>query len=183
MQPRRRRSTAFVADAMLGSLARKLRALGFDTSYYREGDDEGIICAAARERRLILTSDASLAQRAKARKVEVFLLTGRTDGIRLASLVAQARSSGVRLVRGDSLCSVCGGMLESITRAGVSGKVPPSVVRRHRFFRRCMTCGRYYWRGSHWKKLRWLERILAHSDASLTGGREGCGPARPGHPR
>ena len=57
--------TRFVADAMLGSLARKLRALGFDTAYYKSGDDLGIITLAARSSRIILTADRSLASLAR----------------------------------------------------------------------------------------------------------------------
>ncbi len=161
MQHRTKQPTKFVADAMLGSLARKLRALGFDTSYYREGGDEGILKAAAAERRVILTADRSLAERARSARARALLLTGRSDGIRLSSLVALAHSSGLALVRGDSLCSVCGGRLEKLSKGEVTGRVPASVQRRHRFFYRCVECSRYYWRGSHWKKLRWLERILA----------------------
>lgn len=146
---------------MLGSLARKLRALGFDTRYYKEGDDAGILKAATAGRRVILTADRSLAAGAKSANARALLLTGRTDGMRLASLVRLADSSGMSLARGDSRCSVCNGRLERLSREEVVGKVPSSVQRRHRLFQRCVKCGRYYWKGGHWKKLRWLERILA----------------------
>jgi uncharacterized protein len=161
MQDPKKSSPRFVADAMLGSLARKLRALGFDTTYYRRGDDRGILEVALKEGRHILTADRSLAQRAAAGGVSAFLLVGRSDGIRLASLKRLARTRGLTLVRGDSLCSVCGGDLERLRRKDVVGVLPASVSRRHRLFHRCKACGRYYWRGSHWKKLRWLERVLA----------------------
>ncbi len=159
--PGRKRPTKFIADAMLGSMARKLRALGFDTSYYKEGDDAGILAAAAEERRVILTADRSLAAKARSAKARALLLSERTDGMRLASLVRLADSSGLGLVRSDSRCSVCNGELERLSREQVAGKVPPSVQRHHRLFQRCVKCGRYYWKGGHWKKLRWLERILA----------------------
>ncbi len=146
---------------MLGSLARKLRALGFDTTYYRSGEDAGILKDASEGSRVILTADRSLAERAKLSGAKALLLSGRTDGMRLASLVRLAEASGLALLRGDSRCSVCNGVLEQISKEGVRSEVPQSVQRRHRLFYRCIECGRYYWRGGHWKKLRWLQRVLA----------------------
>ncbi|MDE1857901.1 MAG: hypothetical protein KGI26_02375 [Thaumarchaeota archaeon] len=152
--------TKFVADAMLGSLARKLRALGFDASYYRSGDDAGLLEAAAREGRVVLTSDRELAARASARGTRAVLLTERTDGARLSAMARACRGEGIALVRGDPLCSVCGGTLKALRRADVSGMVPPSVEKRHRAFFSCEECGKLYWRGSHWKKLRSMSRRL-----------------------
>ncbi len=152
--------TNFVADAMLGSLARKLRALGFDTSYYRSGGDAGIINVAAREGRIILTSDRSLASWASTRGLRAILVTGRSDGARIGTIARSAPGLGIRLVRGEPLCSVCGGGLVTLRRKDVAGRVPHSVERRHRLFYRCLSCGQLYWRGSHWKKLRSLARRL-----------------------
>ncbi len=152
--------TRFVADAMLGSLCRKLRALGFDASYYSAGNDSGMIKEARAQRRIILTSDLSLAASASSKGLSVILVAGNNDGERLSVISRAATAYGTRLVRGDPLCSLCGGELLPLRRADVSGGVPPSVIVRHRLFYRCRTCGHYYWRGSHWKKLRSLSRRL-----------------------
>jgi hypothetical protein len=152
--------TAFVADAMLGSLARKLRALGFDTTYYKTGDDGGLIDLAAREGRIILTSDRSLASRALAKRLQAILLAEKNDRARVRRLARSAQLSGIPLVRGDPLCSVCGGGLTRLRKREVAGHVPPSVERSHRLFYRCSSCGQVYWRGSHWKRLRSLARQL-----------------------
>ncbi len=159
MPPRGAR-TRFIADAMLGSLSRKLRALGFDTAYYKSGDDSGMLGRAASEGRIILTSDRHLADRAVAKGLDVIHLSGDNDGDRMSAIARTARESGLRLVRGDPLCSLCGGELEALRRKEVLGHVPPSVERRHRLFWRCKSCGHLYWRGSHWKKLRSLSRRL-----------------------
>ena len=161
MPHRSARPTRFVADAMLGSLARKMRALGFDTLYYSNGDDSGIMRIAVAEGRVVLTADRSLAERTRTGRASVLLISGRSDSRRLASLLVAARSSGVSLARGGPLCSLCGGNLQRMRRADVAGHVPLSVERRHRLFFECVECGQYYWKGSHWKKLRWLDRILA----------------------
>ncbi|MGC8936370.1 MAG: DUF5615 family PIN-like protein, partial [Candidatus Methanomethylicaceae archaeon] len=54
----------FVADAMLGRLARWLRLLGYDTAYDQTLDDEKLIEIAKRENRILLTRDGKLFKRA-----------------------------------------------------------------------------------------------------------------------
>jgi uncharacterized protein len=156
LPPSKVERTRFVVDAMLGSLARKLRALGFNASYYKHGEDAGLISISTRERRIILTSDRGLAARAEAEGASVLFVTGESDGRRLSAIAREAKVKGVRLVRGESMCSLCGGELETLAKREVTGMVPSSVERRHRLFFRCATCGQLYWRGSHWKKLRSL---------------------------
>jgi uncharacterized protein with PIN domain len=152
--------TRFVADAMLGSLCRKLRALGFDTSYFKTGNDSGMIRMARTQRRVILTSDRSLAALATSKGLKAILVEGKRDGERISAISRAAAASGIRLVRGDPLCSLCGGELLTLRKTDVLGEVPPSVMIRHRVFFRCRSCGHYYWRGSHWKKLRSMSRRL-----------------------
>jgi len=142
-------------------LARKTRALGFETLYCANGDDKGLMRVAKSEGRIILTADKTLFGRASSGKVKVLLVSGRTDSRRLASILVAAKSSDISLIRGGPLCSLCGGGLVKMKRAEVAGRVPHLVESRHRLFLMCKACGKYYWKGSHWKKLRWLERILA----------------------
>ena len=160
MAPAGKRGSQFIADAMLGSLARKLRALGFDTQYYRSGDDAGMIEEASDSGRVILTSDRSLATRANAKGVAAILLTGRTDAERLGAAARGAVHLRTPMVRGDPLCSICNGELQKVPKGDIAGEVPPSVSARHRLFFRCTSCGHVYWRGSHWKKLMALARRL-----------------------
>jgi uncharacterized protein with PIN domain len=154
-------STKFVVDAMLGSLARKLRALGFDATYYHAGDDLGLLAAARIESRIILTSDRSLASYASSKGHRVILHKGKTDGMRISEIAEAASQWNLALVKGESLCSKCGGALEKLTKTEVLGLVPHSVSNRHRLFYRCLSCRQVYWRGSHWKKLRSLARRLS----------------------
>jgi uncharacterized protein with PIN domain len=61
----------FVADAMLGRLARWMRFLGFDTLYYRDISDSRLIRIAREQNRLILTRDTRLV---KIKAVKDYLL-------------------------------------------------------------------------------------------------------------
>ncbi len=146
----------FVVDAMLGSLARKLRIFGFDTLYFKEGDDVTLERLARKEGRVILTSDAALSQHAEALGLGSVLVRGRTDRSRLVSIANQLGSEALAR-RGEkvvSRCALCNGVLEQLGRSDAArAGLPPRVVARHRLFYRCSSCSKVYWRGKHWARL------------------------------
>lgn len=158
--PGSRPRTRFIVDAMLGSLARKLRAFGFDAAYYSSGDDAGLLERSVREGRIILTADRTLATRSGMKGFRAILVTGNSDRERVRSIAVGAEAGGIELVRGDPLCSLCGGDLRLVRKDEVSAEVPPAVGRRHRLFFKCGSCGQLYWHGSHWKKLMSVARRL-----------------------
>jgi uncharacterized protein len=157
------RPPKLVADAMLGSLARKLRIFGFDTAYFKAGGDAELETLARKERRVILTSDKSLFERSHANGLQAVLVLGRTDRARLLSVLKQA---GPRMTshlgKGHvSRCAVCNGELEVLARKDAARTViPTKVLARHRLFYRCKSCSRFYWRGRHWERLRRLSSML-----------------------
>ena len=53
----------FIADVMLGRLAKRLRLLGYDVLYDPALDDNGLIRLSFEQHRLILTRDEALAER------------------------------------------------------------------------------------------------------------------------
>lgn len=140
---------------MLGSLARKLRIFGFDTVYFK-GNDRELERLAKDEARVILTCDRALVGHASRLGVKAILVEGRTDRARLASV---GRKVGFHR-SGPSRCAVCNGDLEVVSKAEASSTVPPRVAARHRVFFRCPECGRLYWKGGHWSRLRRLSRAL-----------------------
>ena len=150
----------FVADAMLGSLARKLRIFGFDTLYFREGSDSDLERIARVENRIIVTSDRSLVAHSTRAGLTAFGVFGRNDRQRLGSLVEQARGGAVSLRAGPPRCALCNGVLERLARSQVSGSLPESVAMRHRLFYWCSACRKFYWRGGHWSRMRGLSSLL-----------------------
>src|SRR5215813_12874556 len=58
-------STKFIADVMVGKLARWLRILGFDVRYNNRFEDDEILSLARSENRVILTRDVELHQRGR----------------------------------------------------------------------------------------------------------------------
>ena len=55
----------FICDEMLGTLAKWLRIMGYDTAYAKGMKDEEIILKAEKEERIVLTRDKMLARKAK----------------------------------------------------------------------------------------------------------------------
>jgi len=63
LRPKPLREPRFVADVHLGTLARFLRLLGFDTRYGNGLDDAELAAITSREKRILLTRDVGLLKR------------------------------------------------------------------------------------------------------------------------
>jgi uncharacterized protein len=135
-----------LCDHMLGSLARWLRFMGYDTVYPEPGPDRTLIHRARSEGRILLTRDKELVRRVP-------------DAIRIHSddLEEQIREVAailpLRLIDPLSRCSLCNEALLPVTVDEVKDLVPEGVRSRHHAFWRCPTCRRVYWQGSHWDKM------------------------------
>ena len=138
----------FIADVMLGRLARWLRALGYDTEYDSTIDDQDLAQRALSENRILLTRDVELTRR----RGLVFVLI-KDDA--LATQLKQVVSAlHLPLTGAFSRCLDCNGELVDSPRAEVEGKVPPFVLATQTRFRNCPRCGKVYWRGTHWSRMR-----------------------------
>lgn len=136
MSPRQK----FIADSMLGNLARWLRLLGYDTEYWR-GDDDTLITKTESTKRMLLTRDEQLAERLKARGASV-VLVGSTE---LTSALAQLSRKGsieVKFEENKTRCPLCNTPMEKLQGEG-----------RRRKEWVCPNCGKKYWIGSHWRNI------------------------------
>ena len=140
----------FVADAHLGGLARMLRMLGINTLYENAISDSEIIELAMRERRIVLTRDRELL---KIRDV------ARGCFVHAQKPEAQLREVAARYglqrhMQPFTLCLHCNFRLEAIDKSAVTGRLPERITERYAEFMRCPGCGRIYWQGSHWARMR-----------------------------
>ena len=76
----------FVADAMLGKLARWLRIIGQDVIYSVQFSDSELLKLAKTEERVLLTRDFELYKRAITRSLDSFYVEGKTESERLAEV-------------------------------------------------------------------------------------------------
>ncbi len=136
----------FVCDHMLGTLARWLRFLGNDVAYPGPIDDGELKAATEREQRVLLTRDRELSGRVAGS------LYVASDDLDEQVLQVLRRFD----LHGDlvmSRCSICNTSLSQVPKGDVRGKVPDGVFERQEEFWQCETCGRFYWRGSHWTNM------------------------------
>jgi uncharacterized protein len=145
LRPAPLRDPRFVADVHLGSVARLLRLLGFDTHWRNDTTDDELAEIGAAEHRVVLTRDRGLLKR---RQVThgLFVRPGRPED--------QAADVVRRLDLGDRLapftrCLRCGGELAPVPKADVLDRLEPLTREHVDEFHRCCRCGHIYWRGSH----------------------------------
>jgi len=148
----------FAADAMLGRLARWLRLLGFDCAYDAEITDEEIVRLGVSERRTILTRDRSLPEEWWIS--DIYLVREEDVRKQLAEVIQHFDlAASIRVL---TRCNECNRALNRVTRAQVSGRVPPAALELHEVFSECPACGRVYWEGSHAARIRTLvERLVS----------------------
>jgi uncharacterized protein len=136
----------FIADAMLGALARWLRVLDYDVAYDAELDDEALVELAIHEKRTILTRDRRLVERRMARNH----LLIRDDAV-AAQLRQVIDEQGLEVRRAALFgrCLRCNRPLADEPAEAVRSEVPPFVAATQRRFRRCPACRRLYWSATH----------------------------------
>jgi uncharacterized protein with PIN domain len=132
----------FVADCMLGSLARWLRMLGYDAVYAKDLEDDAIAELAEKENRHILTRDRTLAKRAGA----LMIMEDDLD----SQLKAVHGRFALSLDEGAIRCSACNGPLAVIPKEDAAGTVPEGALESNEVFWKCAACGKVYWKGTHW---------------------------------
>ncbi len=170
LRPEPLRETRFIADVHLGSLARYLRLLGFDTSWGRELDDETIIDLSLTERRIILTRDKGILR--QGRVTHGYWVRATEPLAQLEELVSALDLSGS--FSPYSRCMECNGEVRPIRRREAARYVPLQVFVVFRRFTRCEGCGRVYWRGSHERQ---LNAIIERARAAGGPARDRCRPA------
>lgn len=152
------RRTRFIADSMLGKLAKWLRIIGYDVTYYPRIPDEELIERAEREGRVILTRDTLLIQRRKARDNH-FFVEGDSYKDQLRQVVEHFSLNPLNKTL--TRCLVCNGLLLPLDKHDAGKKVPPYVYETQDEFKTCPSCGRIYWGATHKDEMtKQLKKIL-----------------------
>ena len=136
----------FIADGMLGKLARWLRVMGHDVLYDVDLEDDEIM--ASSENRIILTRDVEFYKKLKkGGKSAIFI-----EATDIKGQLSQLNSEGVSLrdTPVGARCPLCNGALEDIEREKIKESVPVGVPE----FFVCSECRKIYWEGLHWKNIK-----------------------------
>jgi uncharacterized protein with PIN domain len=140
----------FIADVMLGRLAKGLRLLGFDVLYDRMLSDNEIIRLSLEQDRTILTRDTGLA----ARPLAACHLFISSDHIQEQIDQVLAFIPPQMDVRPLTRCTICNERLIPIKKEDLRDRVPPYVHEKYSTFVQCAKCGRIYWQGTHVKRMK-----------------------------
>lgn len=148
----------FAADAMLGRLARWLRVLGFDTTYDAAIADPALVRHTHEEGRILLTRDRRLLR--ELRPARAHEVRGEAPLVQLQALVAALALPAPAAL--FTRCLVDNTALPEPLPPGEGLRlVPPFSREAAGDVRRCPTCDRLYWHGSHVRRMTAaLERVL-----------------------
>jgi uncharacterized protein with PIN domain len=167
---------AFVCDAMLGGLARWLRAAGYDAAWRGDADDWDVIRQAEGEGRMLLTCDSGIFRIGIVRDGDVpglLLPVGLSKEQQLAFVLEKL---GLSLQ--PPRCMACGGSLAAVPKEQVRERAPPRTFDWIDQFYECSRCGRLFWQGTHWQRIasvlqKALNSPRPKSDASAAKGSNG----------
>jgi uncharacterized protein with PIN domain len=140
----------FIADGMLGKLARWLRMLGQDVKYSNQSDDAELVAIAEKEQQVLLTRDLELYQHAVAKGINAFYVEGRTEAEKLAEL-AERFDFSLTIDLRRSRCPRCNTRIRLTPKETIAEKVEKNTLIHYDEFWKCPKCGQVYWQGAHWK--------------------------------
>jgi len=154
LRPEPLRDPRFVLDVHLGRLAAYLRMLGFDALYRNHCADERLAEISREERRILLTRDVGLLKRGSV--THGYYLRATQPRQQLAEAVR--RFDLGRLARPFSRCMRCNALLTPAGKDEVRQQIPAPVALLQDEFLRCPDCGRAYWKGGHFRRMRqWID--------------------------
>lgn len=139
----------FIADGMLGKLARWLRILGQDVTYSTQFEDTDLIEVAQKQHRILLTKDFDLYQRATTKGINIFYLEGRTKAEKLAELAHRLDFPLIIDIK-RSRCPKCNAEIRLTPKENVEDKIEKNTFFYYNEFWTCLRCGQIYWQGAHW---------------------------------
>ncbi|MBU6400818.1 MAG: hypothetical protein KGS61_10900, partial [Verrucomicrobia bacterium] len=142
----------FFCDAGLGGLARWLRAAGYQAVWQPALDDPAVIREAHRLQATLLTTDTLMMERGVLRDgvVPSLLVPPTVSMTEQMTLVFEAFGLRLRTPR----CMACGGALRRVDKGLVADRIPPKTGRWLDEYFTCEACGRLFWHGTHWGRIR-----------------------------
>jgi uncharacterized protein with PIN domain len=130
----------FAVDKSLGTLAKWLRILGYDTLYEADASS-GEFYARLEDHRILITRTRKI-QKAFASHNHVFITS--------AFLVEQLKQVVDQIgIKPFTRCIHCNLPIGEVNKNDVYGLVPDYIWQTHDAFNRCSQCQRIYWSGSH----------------------------------
>jgi len=135
----------FVADCMLGKLAKWLKILGFDTAYFSRVEDDDLLVFAQNESRVLLTRDNGLIEKAK--NVPALFINSEKWSEQIQQVLKEFNLKGK--TKPNSRCIECNTVLRTLPQEQAKNMVTPFIYKNADVFSLCPECGRVFWKGTH----------------------------------
>lgn len=163
LQGRPLRDPRFVVDVNLGRLAKKLRFLGLDTIYRNDYSDEDLLQIVTGQERVLLTRDRRLLMH----KVVQRGYLPRSDIPNRQTVEVVHRFDLADQLKPFYRCMECNGVLNLIPKAEILHRLESKTKLYYQHFAQCGGCGKEYWQGSHYHRLRDFAEWVCASAKSL----------------
>jgi uncharacterized protein len=152
----------FVLDVHLGTLGRRMRLLGLDTTYDRNADDDALLEMSLAQERVLLTRDRGLLHR-RALRWGAHVNAAVPD-----EQLREVLDRFAPPLQPWTRCPACNGALVHAPKSDVNDQLEDGTRRCYQTFRRCRECGRIYWRGAHAHRLQAIVDGATHGQAAPT---------------
>lgn len=152
MSVEKKEQPKFIADTMLGKLARWMSLLGYDIIYSGIIDDAELIHQAQATKRIIITRDTKLINSHPEVAVLIIKSTERWEQLREVIQHYPMNFAETAFSR----CQYCNVEIEEVDKKKVIERLPPLVREAQEKIYQCPQCGKLYWSASHVDHIRSL---------------------------
>ena len=144
------RNPRFILDVHLGTLARYLRMIGFDSKYKNDFNDDEIVDISLNDKRTILTRNKGILKRNNV--THGYWIRNEDPELQLKEVVG--RFDLIKQMHEFERCLECNSKLEKIDKEKIIGRLPLKVKERQNDFWYCKTCDKIYWQGTHFERMK-----------------------------
>ncbi|HSA98114.1 MAG TPA: Mut7-C RNAse domain-containing protein [Candidatus Nitrosotenuis sp.] len=139
----------FLADAMLGNIARKLRLFGFDCKYYATINDDQLLSIAKNENRILVTRDHKITNICKKQNITVIDLFDTDEMNQIIEICRKINLKRCEIDMKNTRCTVCNGIIQPVEKEKIVDRIPAKVAQNVQQFWLCDSCDHVYWEGTH----------------------------------
>lgn len=135
----------FIVDENVAGVAPLLQTLGFDASRDRRWSDSDIAHISVEEQRVVLSRDRDLLKRSAI--LHGRLLRSQNVDNQLVEVLKHFRLTDK--LSPFSRCIRCNIVTQPVAKEDIIDRLKPKTKRYFNTFKRCPSCDRIYWQGSH----------------------------------
>jgi uncharacterized protein with PIN domain len=143
----------FLADAMLGNIARKLRLFGFDCKYFATIKDDQLLPIAKNENRILITKDHEIVNVCKKQNIPVIELFSKDEIDQIVEICKKISLNKCKIDMTGIRCTICNGVVQQIDKEKIIDRIPVKVAQDMQQFWLCDSCNQIYWKGTHIRNL------------------------------